>query len=260
VTGAVDQALVECISDLLDEPRFPLLPHSLDAAADNRRARAAIAAMPNVSVPLPFLLAILMQESNGKHFCEPQDDDEDTFVIVGVDTNNAAHPEAITSRGYGIGQFTYFHHPPTPNEVIGCIADPVANVAAAIAELRDKFYHFVNGQTSGARADDRIHEIGAGPLRVCRFAADDLRYLTDCRNCALQADAQDIIAGVTPLYPGSSAAYERTQYHSGSYKNVPRRSHIQCDWPYAVRRYNGSGPNSYDYQAEVLLRLAAGAF
>ena len=27
------------------------------------------------------------------------------------------------------------------------------------------------------------------------------------------------------------------------------------DWPYAVRRYNGSGVNSFWYQAEVLLKV-----
>ena len=30
------------------------------------------------------------------------------------------------------------------------------------------------------------------------------------------------------------------------------RRNFECDWPYAVRRYNGSGPNSYSYQALVL--------
>jgi hypothetical protein len=29
-------------------------------------------------------------------------------------------------------------------------------------------------------------------------------------------------------------------------------------WPYAVRRYNGAGVNSYHYQAQVLLRVLNG--
>jgi hypothetical protein len=50
--------------------------------------------------------------------------------------------------------------------------------------------------------------------------------------------------------------YDNTQYHKqASYGNVPLRKAIPCDWPYAVRRYNGSGVNSYDYQAEVLLKV-----
>lgn len=36
---------------------------------------------------------------------------------------------------------------------------------------------------------------------------------------------------------------------------MPDRAAFGCDWPYAVRRYNGSGINSYHYQAQVLRRL-----
>jgi hypothetical protein len=36
---------------------------------------------------------------------------------------------------------------------------------------------------------------------------------------------------------------------------VPDRAKLGCDWPYAVRRYNGSGVNSYHYQYQVLQRL-----
>ena len=38
---------------------------------------------------------------------------------------------------------------------------------------------------------------------------------------------------------------------------VPDRAEFGCDWPYAVRRYNGSGPDSYHYQTTILLKLAA---
>ena len=37
-----------------------------------------------------------------------------------------------------------------------------------------------------------------------------------------------------------------------SYTAVPIRKNIGCDWPYAVRRYNGAGMNSYHYQVKVL--------
>jgi hypothetical protein len=40
---------------------------------------------------------------------------------------------------------------------------------------------------------------------------------------------------------------------------VPDRADFQCDWPYAVRRYNGGGPNSFNYQAIILLNLLEGA-
>jgi hypothetical protein len=37
---------------------------------------------------------------------------------------------------------------------------------------------------------------------------------------------------------------------------VPVRKNIGCDWPYAIRRYNGAGINSYHYQAKVLKNLS----
>jgi hypothetical protein len=47
-----------------------------------------------------------------------------------------------------------------------------------------------------------------------------------------------------------------TQYHpETAYSRVPDRAQLGCDWPYAVRRYNGSGVNSYHYQFQVLQRL-----
>jgi hypothetical protein len=79
--------------------------------------------------------------------------------------------------------------------------------------------------------------------------------MTDCANCLVNATLFNITSGVTPVYAGSNMTYAQTQYHQGSYDNVPVRANIPCDWPYAVRRYNGGGVNSYDYQAEVLLRV-----
>ena len=90
---------------------------------------------------------------------------------------------------------------------------------------------------------------------VCEYGESDSRYLTDCKNCALNVGKQDIVADVTPYYEGSSHTFKKTQYHPGSYKNVPIRKEFPCDWPYAMRRYNGSGVNSYNYQARVLKYL-----
>jgi hypothetical protein len=93
-------------------------------------------------------------------------------------------------------------------------------------------------------------------LRLCKYASTDPLYMRDCANCCKDAGTVNIIAGATPVYAGSASTYMKTQYHVGSYNNVPVRANIPCDWPYAIRRYNGSGPNSFDYQAEVLQRIA----
>jgi hypothetical protein len=118
-------------------------------------------------------------------------------------------------------------------------------VAHAARELKTKLDGFVAGATSGTRADDRVAEIGAAAaLRRCRYDAADPRFQAACRECALAA-------------PAVTVTLEPTQYHRASrYDAVPDRKDFGCDWPYAVRRYNGGGVNSYHYQAQVLRRLA----
>jgi hypothetical protein len=253
VTGVVDQNLVACISDMLNDTTYPKLPFSDSPFSDNQRALQAVAAMAGAQVPFPFLYGIMMQESGCRHFCVPSGSDLDTFVNVGFDTNDKTNLAHITSRGFGIGQFTLFHHPPTAHEVSSFISDPVGNVKQAVTELREKFDAYVIGPAD--QADDRIQEAGNGPLQLCKFDSTDPLYMRDCVNCLRQTGTQNIVAGQTPVYEGSSMTYEQTQYHEGSYVNVPLRKNIPCDWPYAVRRYNGSGPNSYDYQAEALLKV-----
>lgn len=254
VTGQVDQGLVECISDMLDDANFPKLPSVPDPRPHNAQAVAQIASLPAPAVPPPFLLAIFQQESGLTHFCEPAAGDTDTFIVTGLDTNDPRNPERITSRGYGIGQYTLFHHPPTAEEVAGIMLDATRNAQKAIAVLRGKFDGFVNG--SASTAADRLAEFGNGPLRLCKYSSDDARYMKDCRQCALDAGTVNIQAGSTPLYAGSSQTYQPTPYYSSaSYQDVPVRQAIGCDWPYAARRYNGDGMNTYHYQVRILRNL-----
>lgn len=258
VTGVVNQALVACLADMLDDRNFSALPSVPDPVEQNRRIVAQIAGLPSPQVPPPFLTAVLLQESGLKHFHEPGSGDEDTFIVAGLDFNDRARPERITSRGYGVGQYTLFHHPPRPDEVGAIMLDVGKNLGRAIGELRDKFDHFVNGPDPDTRADDRLAEDGAGPLRLCKYPPGDPRFMHDCRQCALAAGMQDIRPGVTPLYEGAGQTFQPTPYYpSASYQHVPVRKNIGCDWPYAARRYNGSGVNSYHYQVRILKNLLA---
>jgi hypothetical protein len=254
VTGVVDEPLAACLEDVLGDPRVPRLPRSDDPARANRETWNRVRALVGLSVPRPFLLAVLLQESGGQHFRTPTDTDADDFLVVGLDRNDAGRPDHITSRGYGIGQYTLFHHPPRADEVEALMLDPARNVERAIRELGDKFRTFVNGSTPAAQADDRLAEVGRGPLRACRYDADDPRYMADCVRCAGE-HLMDIDA-VAPLHPGTTETLHPTQYHpETAYARVPDRAKLGCDWPYAVRRYNGSGVNSYHYQYQVLGRL-----
>ncbi len=252
VTGIVDQKLAGCISDMLDDPKFSILPMADDPKTENSKIVSMMKEMPSSDAPIPFLMAMLKQESGLKHYNEPKKNDDDTYIVIGLDTN-AGQKHIITSRGYGAGQYTLFHHPPQMKEVEDFMLDVGKNLQKAIWELKEKFDHFVNGKTSGTRADDRITEIGSGPLRQCKYTADDPRHMQDCKQCMIDAGQTNIKEGVTRFYKGSKHKFFATQYYkSGSYDSVPIRKNIECDWPYAARRYNGSGVNSYHYQARVL--------
>jgi len=258
VTGIVDAALADSIAAALADPHVTCLPRSDDPAAANRAALAAVVASVSTVAPTPFLLAIFRQESDSAHFAVPAGaHDSDDFVTVGLDYDEAV-PDVVTSRGYGLGQYTLFHHPPRPEEVAQVILDPLGNVRAAYRELRAKFDGFVVGGTPGTRADDRLAEHPLLDLRLCRYAPTDPNYLRACKGCANAARKIDVTPA-SPVYHGAAETYgQATKYDVTSYAGLPDRADFQCDWPYAVRRYNGGGPNSFNYQAHILRGLLAG--
>lgn len=258
VTGVTDEGLAACLRDILEDPAFVLLPLSDDARAANSQIRDRVAQMGAAAVPIPFLLAILQQESNFMHFRQPESGNEDAFIVVGCDHNDREVPYHITSRGYGAGQYTLFHHPPRKEEVEGYMLDVRGNVERAVSHLREKFDAFVKGPRD--TSDDRIKEFGKGPLRLCKYEARDSRYMKDCAACLNDARTVSIVSGETPYFDGSPNVFQSTQYHKHDrLDGVPQRSAVGCDWPYAVRRYNGSGVNSFWYQAEVLLKMKPAA-
>ncbi len=245
-TGVVDQNTAQCIADMLGDASFVRLPIAADPVQANKTVLSKIATAKSTAVPVRFIASILKQESDLKHYNE-----QDAVITVGLDTNNAAQAFAITSRGYGAGQFTIFHHPPRQEEVDDFMNDVEKNLSKAEGELREKFDKFVNGPSS--KADDRLQEIGSGALRICKYSSTDSRYLSDCSQCAIDAGSRDIVENVTPVYAGSPTLFTATQYYNpGGYTNIPKREAFGCDWPYAVRRYNGGGINSYHYQARVI--------
>lgn len=253
VTGIVDQALAGCIGAMLADAQFAELPESDNAAGDNTRALAAIRTHTGSVAPSPFVVAIVQQESSGRHYLVPRAGDEDAFVTIGLDRNSKTEPDEITSRGYGLGQYTLEHHPPTAGEVRDFIRDPINNVQRVYELLRKKFDRALVGPDD--RADDRKAEHPLLPLRLCRYAPSDARYMSDCANCARAARKVNIVAQM-PVYQGATTIYEATQYYSSAtYNGIPDRADFLCDWPYAVRKYNGSGVNSFHYQTRILRNL-----
>jgi len=254
--GIVTQPLVACIVKMLDAPEFPKLPSSPQPQAENATIYPALKQIPALEVPLPFLVAILEQESGFQHYRN-----DDTFVLVGFDTNDKTNPARITSRGYGVGQYTFFHHPLTQHEIDTCVRDVAQNVRRSIEMLLEKFTGFVVGPSDIAddHAAEHPQEHAAKKLRICRCANGDPLRMKDCQSCLKRVKTCTIKANQTPWFPGSSHTYTTTPYHPNpAYRNVPVRAEIPCDWPYAVRRYNGSGINSFHYQTQILLRVLAG--
>jgi len=254
IDGVVSAGLADCIADLLAADAYPKLPSAADAVAANAAAVQLITNAPSTVAPTPFMLAMFRQESNLQHYRVPSGANSDSFVTLGLDTKFPDQQNRVTSRGFGLGQFTIFHHPPRPAEVSDFIVDPVRNVAKAHAEFREKFDHFVVSSPP-AGADDRHAEHPGQPLRLCKFPPDDPRFLRDCRACAAEAPALTIRAD-TPVIAGSATKYgDQELYHEYPLTGVPNRAAFPCDWPYAARRYNGSGPLSYNYQSRILRNL-----
>lgn len=254
VTGVLNQDLAACIDRMLAASNLTKLPAAEDAAAENAKALQAIRNIVSAKAPTPFIAAMIIQESGAMHFRVPGKKDGDNFVVVGLDRGNGNEPDQITSRGYGIGQYTIFHHPPRAEEVADFILDPARNVQKAFRELRDKFDNFVMGANG---ADDRKAEHPLQALRLCKYQPSDPLYMRDCAACAAAAAKVDIRSG-TPHYTGATTSYHTDQYYkSADYDDVPNRADFACDWPYAARRYNGGGNDSYHYQTRILRNLLA---
>ena len=261
VDGVLEQPLAACIVKMIDAPEFPKLPSSSRPHAENAAIYGALRAIPALEVPLPFLVAILEQESGFRHYHEPVPGDDDSFILVGLDVNDRANSERITSRGYGVGQYTFFHHPLTRREIDTCVRDVAQNVRCAVARLREKFARFVAGpsDTADDHAAEHPREHAARTLRVCCYAEGGPSRMNDCQACLKRAKACTITVNQTPWFKGAAGVYIPTLYHPArEYRNVPTRAMLPCDWPYAVRRYNGSGVNSFHYQTQILLRVLSG--
>lgn len=154
ISGIVDQNTAQCLSDMINDPGFPKLPKSVNPRTENTKILEIVRTMKSQPVPVPFLLAILKRESDLKHYHEPAANDEDTYITVGLDKNVEGSNFIITSRGYGVGQYTLFHHPPRREEITDFMEKVEGNINKAVRELREKFDKFVNGSSGAMRADD----------------------------------------------------------------------------------------------------------
>lgn len=251
----LEPQLARCLDAMIGDPGFAKLPVSASPTAANRRALALAESAGDGIAPMRFLMAIFQHETGARHFRE-DDAGAPGFMTLCLDRNDGAAPDHITSRGYGLGQHTLFRQPPIQADIDSQILDPVANAKSAAYLLRDRFDYGLVSANPALRANDRFSEWPISPLRLCKYASADPRYLSDCKACAAKAGTVDVTPG-HPVYPGASLAWADTPAQScDALQAAPDRTGFQCDWPYAVRRYNGGGIESYHYQLRVLLNLA----
>lgn len=245
-SGQLTVAMAAALDEMLQSPFFTQISPVSDPAAANAQALAALDAQAAGQVPAPFLRAVLSRESGLEQFRA------DGFVVLGLDRNDPTEPDRITSRGYGIGQTTTTDHPLSTDQYRNWVADPLVGLAEAVAHLVTKFEDEV------LSADDRKIEQPLLPLRPCRYASSDPRYMADCATCLAKARHVTVRQGM-PVYSGASITLEPTQYYAtANYGSVPDRASIGCDWPYAIRRYNGGGVNSFHYQILILRAVESG--
>ncbi|MFH1562211.1 MAG: peptidoglycan-binding protein [Nitrospirota bacterium] len=240
VNGIVDQNLALIIKTMLgaSDEEFFKVPYTKDRNEANKKAIQLLDEQENKiisqSVPPTFIKAILKQETGMAHY------DVDGFVYIGCDEVSPLY--VYKSRGWGMGQYTITHHPPTLKEADEFINNPVNNVDKAVKELREKFDRYIVSNSLKQCADERIKIRGKSSLIECKYKKDSPMYIKDCMNCVKNAKRED-------------EYYGELKWHKSTHKNVPVWSDIPCDWPVAIRRYNGSGPNSYAYRAEVLWQI-----
>ncbi len=102
---------------------------------------------------------------------------------------------------------------------------------------------------SGSLSITATHPID--PLRSCSLPMIH-RPVTLRKQASPSRSIQALL--IEPWLRSQFDTYLRTSTLNAS----PARRAFPCDWPYAVRRYNGSGVNSYHYQAIVLGNLLKG--
>ncbi len=249
--GIVDDGLVDCIAALIAAPDVAKLPRAADPAAANAQARKALGLGPLGGVPSAFLQAWLDLAGDG-HFRV-----SDGLIRLVLERGDAAAPQRITARRYGLAGYRLDHHPPTAAEVAAVIVDPIGNAGQAAAALEAAFGALpVRRRIAGAAgSDDRDAEHPILDLRPCRYPPQDPRFLRDCRACAAAAGTVAIVGGAPVYYRAALTYLPTASWPVADRAGVPRRADFLCDWPYAIRRAAGDGIDSYHAQAAMLQGL-----
>jgi hypothetical protein len=91
---------------------------------------------------------------------------------------------------------------------------------------------------------------GNAPVKVKDYNGGRATGVTGSRQCLVDAGTADIREGESKFHKNTAGVFASTQYcdmnkSAALYRRVRKRANIPCDWPYAARRYNGSGINSY---------------
>jgi tetratricopeptide (TPR) repeat protein len=224
VSGEVNQALAACIGDMLEDNKFPKLPRSDNPVQENQRITQQVGRLQSKTAPIPFLMAIFQQESGLKHFIEPSGRDEDSFVSIGLDRNKGQQ-HIVTSRGYGLGQYTLFHHPPRLEEVTGFIQNAAGNIQKAARELRESRDRLSDWDLQVGNFYLSIRNVAGAVSRYRGILATDPEYTRKDSlyfHLAEALEKSDNKAEALPYYERLLTEYEQSEYLEEAKKRIER--------------------------------------
>lgn len=252
-TGKLDgertHVLREALKKMWDCSDIPRITKVDNPSEANSKIREIIENKLKSSFPKPLVLAVLEQESNLMWYRK------DGYPTIGLDYNNKVQPYVITSRGLFLSQRTVFDYP-FKQEQLNQYDSVEVDLNFVVDLLNLKYDKFIVSKDPKTNDDLRSSSFGSEDLRGCKYETSDSRYKSDCKNCVWSGDLRDYKKDRSVLGDKKQWVLKSSQYHKiKQYLQFPDYSKFPCDYLFSIRRYNGSGINSFHYLMRVLKHL-----
>lgn len=249
IDGVESPELLNIVEKMWEDPSIPVVSKVNNPDQANDQISSIMKTSLSKVFPNPLALAVLKQETHWKWFRS------DGYPTVGLDFNNKSQPYVITSRGLFLSQRTIFNYP-FPQESLDSFDSVSEDLKFVINALDLKYKRYVVSADVRARDDLRFKSFGDQPLRGCKYEQSDERFMKDCKNCVWSGKLKDYKEGKSLIdVPGKWVLKPSIYHRNKDYLGYPDYEDFPCDYVYAIRRYNGSGVNSFHYLMRVLDHL-----
>lgn len=249
VDGESSLGILAVLQDMSKSPSLARLSPALNPSKGNQAMKERLSGYLNSKFPTPLVMAVLTQETNLKWYRK------DGYPLVGLDYNSD-EDYIITSRGLFYSQRTIFSYPISKKE-FDSMNDLESDMEFFFDHIFGKYQNFVVSSSAKARDDLRysVPEFKDLDLRGCKYEESDSKYMKDCKACLKECPSKDYLMGDSLLGNGRWII-KPTHYHRiQDYEGFPDFHHFPCDYVFTIRRYNGSGINSFHYLMRVLAHL-----